>query len=138
MNRRNTKQWIRELADEYYREAYPNQPNELEKTWRAFDELELLDQGGIELREAEAPATVGASGDLVETVVSAIVLGVITNAVYDTLKWSAKQVRKAIADRKWQEKFINRMGKLKDKVRDKALHVLLWALERILRNKLEQ
>jgi hypothetical protein len=138
MEKQNTKDWIRELAEEYFRETQPDHLQEMDETWQVFEELKLLDQGGIQLQESDTLPTVGVSGDLVATVATAIALGVISNAVYDTLKWSAKQVIKAINDKGWQEKFISRMGELSSPDRGKALATLQWTLDRIHRRKKSQ
>jgi hypothetical protein len=130
MNTHDTKRQIWDLTEEYFSTVHPGRMQEMEKTWRAFEELGLMDQGGIQLRDLDVPPTVGVA-DATQVLVTGVIIGVISNTVYETLKWSLEKLLEAAENRKWQELFVDELGELEHDQREDAIRAVAWTLARM-------
>ena len=124
------KKLIRDLATQYYVDNLSGSTNAFEETWTTFEDLDLLSTS-VAFSDDDLPSVMGASSDLVQLAVSSIVLGVVANAVYDTLKAGANRVAEHAQDNDWQENFINQLGSFSAEQKKIAQNALHWTLEQI-------
>jgi hypothetical protein len=116
---------------EYHREFTQEQ---MDETWDAANRAGLLDGRKIMLRDSESPAVVGLPSDFfLNSILGVLILSVVGNFVYDTMKWGWDRLCKAVDDQRWQEKQVARMGDLHGKERDEALAAARWTLEMLCR-----
>jgi len=125
------KEEIYELAKEYIQEYYAEDLPEFEKTWMLYDEQGLFAQEKLFLDYPEDTATVSISGEEIDLVISAVVIGIATNAIYDLMKLSLVEIGKYLKRPRKRKRLLRGMGILHEAVQDMADAFLVWTLKKI-------
>lgn len=125
------KEEIYELAKEYIQEYYEEDLPEFKKTWALYDEQGLLTQEKLFLDYPEDTATVSISGDELNMIISAVVIGLATNAIYDLMKLTLVEIGKYLKSPRKRKKYLRKMGILHETVQEIADANLVWLLRKI-------